>query len=37
VRAGSEAGTLDDRLQAEWNRFFVDHMGTCRLAPPTPA
>jgi multiple sugar transport system substrate-binding protein len=25
---------LNDRLPAEWNRFFVDQMATCRLAPP---
>lgn len=28
---------LNDRLPVEWNRFFVDNMRTCRLAPPTPA
>jgi multiple sugar transport system substrate-binding protein len=28
---------LNDRLPPDRNRFFVDSMATCRLAPPTPA
>lgn len=28
---------LNDRLPPEWNRFFVDQMATCRLAPAIAA